>query len=225
MGNEASREAPQKIDPILIWREFDKDNSGTMDPQEVELMLQTLWKRYGVQRPLSKEFINALMAELDVSGDGIVSREEFVDVAEELWDVRDELFAQTAVVGSAAGDLGLPDQTDPASPSGEVQVTGTEKDPLDRSEWICCPHCEFDIDPRDLDDLIEALAAVKDPSELGYGWELSRQNAALGQAASSWQSGHRARLPEGSTIQGDAPGSYFQNSYGWWTRDLSVMRF
>mmetsp|Transcript_145411 Transcript_145411/g.268144 ORF Transcript_145411/g.268144 Transcript_145411/m.268144 type:complete len:221 (+) Transcript_145411:130-792(+) len=220
MGNQGSGEIPQKIDPMLIWKEFDRDNSGTMDPQEVEQMLQTLWKRYGVQRPLSKEFINALMAELDVNGDGIVMREEFIEVAEELWDERDELFAQTAVVSLAGA--GLPEA--PEGPSGEAEEPGLhDKDPLDRSEWICCPHCDFDIDPRDLDDLIEELAAVKRPEELGYGWELSRQNAALGSATSSWQQGHR--LPEGSTVQGTAPGSYFQNPYGWWTADRSVMRF
>merc|ERR1712216_214264 len=213
---------PKKLDVKATWREFDTDNSGVMSPAEVETLLQTVWRRYGVERPLSKSFIQAIMAELDANGDGRVMREEFMEIAEELWEEREQLFAQHGGGGSAPSNIAPRSPGSPVRP-GETGAQDDEYDALEEGEWLHCPHCDFDIDPRDLDKYREELRPTKPPTMLGKTWERSKENATFMEQSASFH-GHEV-LPAGSVIRGNAPASYFQNAFGWWTPDNSILHF
>jgi len=78
-----------------VFRKYDKDKNGSLDEMEVQCMLE---EHFNMQPTEAEEF---LFSNLDSSGDGIVSREEFAN-AFQIWCERHGTVAQGPVSQSTA---------------------------------------------------------------------------------------------------------------------------
>lgn len=64
------------------FREFDVDQSGSLDRNELENMLKEYYMRRGLQIPFDKDFVDQTFLDIDVSQDGKINLEELIEMME-----------------------------------------------------------------------------------------------------------------------------------------------
>mmetsp|Transcript_27703 Transcript_27703/g.79863 ORF Transcript_27703/g.79863 Transcript_27703/m.79863 type:complete len:221 (+) Transcript_27703:159-821(+) len=188
-------QAADKLDSRDLWTQFDQNNSGVLDEAAIGRLLQSLWRHYSISKPLSAELVARVVAELDVNEDGRIQQAEFEDAYEELWD---ELAQQ--LQPSPAGEAAAPAPPAPgARPEPEL-------------DFLRCPHCGLEIDPRALDAMRVPPEALRRPPG---PWEhLARERAAAAGAAALGA----PPLPPGAQASGPVPASFFRSPHGWWAQ-------
>mmetsp|Transcript_23486 Transcript_23486/g.41298 ORF Transcript_23486/g.41298 Transcript_23486/m.41298 type:complete len:208 (-) Transcript_23486:64-687(-) len=198
MGNDQAN--VKKLDAKKLWKEFDFDGSAVLERNELEKLLQMIWKRYGIEKELSKDFVNGIFQELDINKDGRIMQDEFLALFDELWEERHQLFAKKSAGGGHSSG-GRPHGHDAHQGHSGQHAAGP--DPFKKKELdfdnVRCPFCAFEIDSKNLERLrispeqLQAMAAAAAP------------------AASSARG---AALPPGFSGSGQVPGSYFQGFTG-----------
>ncbi|CAK8993215.1 unnamed protein product [Durusdinium trenchii] len=200
----------QKLPARQMWLKFDKDTSGVMDRKEVDQLLRDIWKTYKVQKPLSADVVQNILAELDVNKDGKIVQKEFEDLYDDLWDEMAQAYAspkegsQASAISPTSENKASKDVSPKAKPKEKVKATAEEP------THIRCPHCAFEIDPRQLHRLKvppEALSVSPGPWQ---GVSSGYANAMPAIAA--------APVPAGTSFHGQVPASFFQTSHGWWAQ-------
>jgi hypothetical protein len=218
MGNKVSDE---KIDVGKLWQEFDKDRNGVLTSVEFTKMLQALWKRYGIEKPLSKEFVAGLLAELDANQDGKVVKAEFQELFDDLWADRHMLLQTSSGASPSRGQSpdararsGSPKQSPKskgrsASPkASKISKAGGKKHSPGRTQFVDkgprrkavleCPHCTAPLDPQAMEHLRipqEQILKLLTPGNYQH-------RAVLGPyARHPW-------MPAGTTVQGHWPASF-----------------
>eukprot|EP00434_Breviolum_minutum_P041104 symbB.v1.2.036559.t1/scaffold5105.1/size30854/4 len=203
----------QKLPGRQMWEKFDKDKSGVMDRKEVDTLLRDIWKTYKVQKPLSADVVNNILAELDVNKDGKIVQQEFEDLYDDLWDQMVEAYASKKAdsQASATSPTSKEGNKGSTSPKSKSPVKDKSKVPNQEPNHIRCPHCAFEIDPRQLHRLKvppEALSVAPGP------WQGSSASAGY-QAMPAIAA---APVPPGTSFHGQVPASFFQTSHGWWAQ-------
>jgi hypothetical protein len=66
-----------------LWNRYDIDNSGAIDPSELEAMLEDLFEEAFGHRHVSREVLELCLRTMDLDKDGTVSRKEFSDYAKQ----------------------------------------------------------------------------------------------------------------------------------------------
>ncbi|CAE7437475.1 unnamed protein product [Symbiodinium natans] len=208
----------QKVPARQMWQDFDKDGSGVLDRNEVDALLKHIWKTYKVQKPLSPDVVKNVLEELDKSKDGKIVQAEFEDLYDDLWEEMSQMYANSATPAKAAesgakaspkggsSPRGAKTPPQPAPPKAVRHSSPKAKVPNN----IRCPHCAFEIDPRQLHRLKvppEALGVVPGPWQRpdGGGYQTPAAIAA-------------PPLPPGTTLHGQVPSSFFHSSHGWWAQ-------
>mmetsp|Transcript_60169 Transcript_60169/g.143416 ORF Transcript_60169/g.143416 Transcript_60169/m.143416 type:complete len:238 (-) Transcript_60169:45-758(-) len=231
MGQEASAE---RINARDIWQAYDLDDNGQLSRPEVEKLLQSILRHYGAESRINAAFVDGVMKELDVNENGIIEQEEFEALFDELWAHHSELFrskakaagppgkqpnAVTCAGGAsrappmpaqpAAAPYPFPQVRPPADarvPMGQSSCGASERLPTIAGDALHCPHCAFEIDPRDLERLRvspEVLQACHD------AWDSQVSSVPLRGPAGPG-------LPTGMQSWGRVPPSFFHGSnIGW----------
>eukprot|EP00929_Paragymnodinium_shiwhaense_P073268 TRINITY_DN37298_c0_g2_i1.p1 TRINITY_DN37298_c0_g2~~TRINITY_DN37298_c0_g2_i1.p1 ORF type:complete len:198 (-),score=42.27 TRINITY_DN37298_c0_g2_i1:32-625(-) len=179
-----------------VWKLADRDKSGYLDDTEVREVIDTLWQRYGMDRQLSPAFINGIMKELDRNGDNQISLEEFNELYQDLWNDREKFFANYLKPAKAKPGAGV--ATAPA---------GTNAD------WLRCPHCAMEIDPRGLEKLRVPPEAV---SMAPSSWSAAQGGGAAAGSPAGAGYLQGASLPPGTVVRGNVPTSFLQGPHNWY---------
>ncbi|CAE7430695.1 unnamed protein product [Symbiodinium sp. CCMP2456] len=212
----------QKVPARQMWQDFDKDGSGILEREEVDSLLKHIWKTYQVQKPLSPDVVKNVLEELDKSKDGKIVQAEFEDLYDDLWEEMSQMYASSAPgksepeaksTGAKGASSPKGTKTPPRPEPPKAKRHSSPKASAKVPNNIRCPHCSFEIDPRQLHRLRvppEALGVVPGPWQRqlndGGGYEITP--AAI--AAPS--------LPPGTMLHGQVPSSFFHTSHGWWAQ-------
>lgn len=72
------RQHPERLraQTEAYFKEFDADNSGSLDLKELRMFLIALFKQYKLHLPLTEEFVVETAAEMDKDGDGLIDLDE-----------------------------------------------------------------------------------------------------------------------------------------------------
>lgn len=78
MAGEGQEEDDSEWNTIIdnLWNEYDKDNSGYLDKEEIIPLAQAALAQVGFSQQLDENLIGAFFAEIDSDGNGKVDREE-----------------------------------------------------------------------------------------------------------------------------------------------------
>merc|ERR1712037_398115 len=60
-----------------MWRRYDRDDSGSIDPSELRWMLEDVQEQYAGHRHVSDTVFGLCFKEIDLNADGIIQFEEF----------------------------------------------------------------------------------------------------------------------------------------------------
>lgn len=60
-----------------MWRRYDRDDSGAIDPEELRIMLEDIMEKHKGHRNLTDDVFTLCMEKIDLNQDGAVSYEEF----------------------------------------------------------------------------------------------------------------------------------------------------
>ena len=63
-----------------VFSQFDKDNSGTLDGQEVSSLINAALKHMNAGRTASQKEVDALIANVDKNGDGKIGKVELFEI-------------------------------------------------------------------------------------------------------------------------------------------------
>jgi len=79
--------SPQEI-ASRIFKQFDKDNSGSIDASEVKAMLEETYK--GLNYQVTDQDVTDTLAFLDTNKDGKISEQEYIDMVQKAWSNKDK---------------------------------------------------------------------------------------------------------------------------------------
>jgi len=79
--------SPQEI-ASRIFKQFDKDNSGSIDASEIKAMLQETYK--GLNYQVTDQDVTDTLAFLDANKDGKISEQEYIDMVQKAWANKDK---------------------------------------------------------------------------------------------------------------------------------------
>jgi len=60
-----------------MWRRYDRDDNGTIDPEELRIMLEDVLEKYQGHRNVSDEVLNVCMETMDLDKNGVIDYQEF----------------------------------------------------------------------------------------------------------------------------------------------------
>ena len=72
----SNQEASEVVE--IIWKHFDKDGNGSLDPDEVKLLLEFLC--YLNKSRFNDDLKENLFDEVDKNGDGKISKDELIEI-------------------------------------------------------------------------------------------------------------------------------------------------
>lgn len=79
--------SPQEI-ASRIFKQFDKDNSGSIDTSEIRALLEETYK--GLNHTITDQDVTGTLNFLDTNHDGSVSEQEYVDLVTKAWANKDK---------------------------------------------------------------------------------------------------------------------------------------
>ena len=79
--------SPQEI-ASRILKQFDKDNSGSIDASEVRALLEETYK--GLNHQVTDQDVTDTLAFLDANKDGKISEQEYIDMVQKAWANKDK---------------------------------------------------------------------------------------------------------------------------------------
>lgn len=62
----------------MLWAEYDKDNSGFLDRQEMGPLAEAALKQVGYTETLDQAAVDAFFSEVDSDGNGMIDKSELL---------------------------------------------------------------------------------------------------------------------------------------------------
>ena len=101
-----------------LFSEVDVNNSDSLDLSEVSRLCQLIWTKEGMSSTLPAQVAQTVFDLLDLDGDGVITRQEFELLVEEVYTDRKNLVPGKQ--SSWLGFLGVPDPLDSSDPPSLV---------------------------------------------------------------------------------------------------------
>eukprot|EP00388_Colpodella_angusta_P000383 GDKJ01001403.1.p1 GENE.GDKJ01001403.1~~GDKJ01001403.1.p1 ORF type:complete len:218 (+),score=25.54 GDKJ01001403.1:24-656(+) len=151
MGNAGSSLTPHDLQKY--WNKHDVDGSGSISPDELEMLLKDIIHETAPNEPLGPQFMAAMFNALDDDGDGIITWDEFQQKFFELWENR-------AAIGKP-----LDAKAETRTPTASRPVEALQTHPSYSNSGMGCPNCQLKI----TDDQIRAYIAEANANALREG--------------------------------------------------------